>query len=123
MVNSDDFILGAFAAAVFVGFIALGALVRMQDRLAELKTERDDALGERDEVKEQLATSQRSLAQVANAIEMVTGLNAVQKLNPPYVGRTSIPDTTRPAEPATEDPWEAEMRERWSLDLPTSEDS
>lgn len=111
--DSSDFIMGAFGAACLVGFLALAAAVRMQDRLAELKTELDAAVAERKE-------TERQLAQVTNALELVTGLNTIQRLvNPPYVGRASIPDI--PACPVDDTPgadaaWVDEMRARWATD-------
>ncbi|BEL07869.1 hypothetical protein Q0Z83_060600 [Actinoplanes sichuanensis] len=131
----------AFAVtAVVVGLGLAAGLVGMQRRLCELKTERDEARQQLRTTEAELAESRRherqALADLTDAerrARLATNLLGEQRERrerlgfehvnlayPPAYPADALPDI--PTAPLEDDPWVAEMRERWADNPLTSED-
>jgi hypothetical protein len=119
-VNGESLIFGGAVASFVVGMGLSVALVSMQRRLCALKTQRDqarkelaasrrhegDALADLHEAKRRATFAENLLAD----LQKLRGFGHVNLAYP----ADALPDL--PTAPLEDDPWVAEMRQRWLFD-------
>ncbi|BEL07861.1 hypothetical protein Q0Z83_060520 [Actinoplanes sichuanensis] len=115
-------------SAVVIGLGLVAALASMQERLCELKTQRDEARAERDNFAAALADARRHEADALAAAEDAEGrarfatrlladLRDFSHVNLAYPP-DALPDIPTGSLDDDASAWVAEMRERWTYDSP-----